>query len=86
MLLRKQTSYAQIFYATMDFNPRKEGYEAGVVVWWSQYSYAAIGVVAVEEEDGTMRRKAMIREPGLPKDKAIEVWTASQDAMKLGSH
>ncbi|KAH6886378.1 glycosyl hydrolase [Thelonectria olida] len=72
MLLRKQTSYSQTFYVTMEFNPRKVGYEAGVVVWWSQYSYAAIGVLVVEEEGGKLRRKAMIREPGRPKDKAIE--------------
>jgi hypothetical protein len=57
----------------MEFNPRKVGYEAGIVVWWSQYSYAAIGVLAVDEEGGKLRRKAMIRKPGRPKDKAIEV-------------
>ncbi|KAI5460362.1 glycosyl hydrolase [Mariannaea sp. PMI_226] len=62
MLLRKQTSYNQTFHATMEFSPRKAGYEAGVVIWWNQYSYAAIGIVAVTE-DGKVRRKAIIRKP-----------------------
>jgi hypothetical protein len=43
MLLRKQTSYNEQFRCTMSFNPRKEEYEAGLVLWWSQFSYATIG-------------------------------------------
>ncbi|KAF4343499.1 xylosidase arabinosidase [Fusarium beomiforme] len=52
MLLRKQTSYNQVFKAKMEFKPTVRGYEAGVVLWWSQYSYASLGVVASEDHDG----------------------------------
>lgn len=44
MLLRKQTSYWQAFEATMEFGSQRAGCEAGVVLWWSQFSYATIGV------------------------------------------
>lgn len=44
MLLRKQSSYTESFAAKMQFTPRKAGYEAGIVVWWSQYSYATYGL------------------------------------------
>ncbi|KPM34161.1 hypothetical protein AK830_g12407 [Neonectria ditissima] len=64
MLLRKQTSYSQRFSAKMDFNPTARGYEAGVVVWWNQFSYAAVGVVASEDAAGNIVRKAVFREPG----------------------
>jgi len=33
MFLRNQTSYAERFEAKMQFNPRKDSYEAGIVVW-----------------------------------------------------
>lgn len=57
MLLRKQTSYNQIFRAKMEFNPTVRGYEAGVVLWWSQYSYASLGVVASQRDDGKLESK-----------------------------
>ncbi|KAM0205801.1 hypothetical protein ACHAPA_009189 [Fusarium lateritium] len=57
MLLRKQTSYNQIFRAKMDFKPTVRGYEAGVVLWWSQYSYASLGVVATQCDDGKLESK-----------------------------
>lgn len=44
MLLRKQTSFFQTFEATMEFNTEQVGAEAGLVLWWSQFSYATIGV------------------------------------------
>lgn len=57
MLLRKQTSYNQIFRAKMEFKPTVRGYEAGVVLWWSQYSYASLGVVASQCDDGKLESK-----------------------------
>ncbi|KIL94375.1 hypothetical protein FAVG1_02938 [Fusarium avenaceum] len=57
MLLRKQTSYNQIFRARMEFKPTVRGYEAGVVLWWSQYSYASLGVVASQCDDGKLESK-----------------------------
>jgi beta-xylosidase len=43
-LLRKQTMLSQCFAAKMAFTPSKAGYEAGIVVWWSMYSYATVGI------------------------------------------
>jgi hypothetical protein len=57
MLLRKQTSYNQIFRAKMEFKPTVRGYEAGVVLWWSQYSYASLGVVASQCDEGRLESK-----------------------------
>ncbi|KAG5758300.1 hypothetical protein H9Q72_013566 [Fusarium xylarioides] len=57
MLLRKQTSYNQVFKANMEFKPRARGYEAGVVLWWSQHSYASVGIVASENDDGKVETK-----------------------------
>lgn len=47
MLLRKQTAYLQKFEVTMEFNPQMVGYEAGIILWWSQFSYATMGVTSV---------------------------------------
>jgi hypothetical protein len=44
MFLTKQTALSQHFGAKMNFRPSKAGYEAGIVVWWSMYSYASSGV------------------------------------------
>lgn len=48
MLLRKQTEYHESFHAVLNFTPTKLGYEAGIVVYWSPFSYATIGIRAVE--------------------------------------
>ncbi|KAM0551307.1 hypothetical protein ACHAPJ_008411 [Fusarium lateritium] len=57
MLLRKQTSYNQIFRAKMEFKPTIRGYEAGIVLWWSNYSYASLGVVASQDEDDKLQSR-----------------------------
>lgn len=44
MLLRKQTSFFQTCEVTMEFNAQQVGAEAGLVLWWSQFSYATVGV------------------------------------------
>jgi hypothetical protein len=62
MLLRKQSSYNEIFSAKLNFDPSRVGYEAGVTLWWNQYSHAAIGLTAVGEEDEE-RTTVVIREP-----------------------
>jgi beta-xylosidase len=49
LLLRKQTKFDQTFQATLDFQPSQPGYEAGIVVWYSMYSYASIGITMTEE-------------------------------------
>ncbi|KAM5341825.1 hypothetical protein ACJ41O_014856 [Fusarium nematophilum] len=63
MLLRKQTSYSQTFRAKMEFKPSARGYEAGAVLWWSQYAYATVGVVATQDEDGKIRPEIVFQEP-----------------------
>lgn len=63
MLLRKQSSYGETFSAKLQFDPRKTGYEAGVVLWWSQYSFASIGIrLAANEAEGYSKTVAL-REP-----------------------
>lgn len=61
MLLRKQTSYNETFQAKMQFNPRKHGYEAGITLWWSQFSHATIGITLVELYDGQSEKRAILR-------------------------
>lgn len=63
MLLRKQTSYDQTFRATVEFNPTVRGYEAGIVLWWSQYSYATVGIVGHQDENGNIKPRLTSREP-----------------------
>lgn len=50
MLLRKQASYTETFHARLQFRPDQTGYEAGVVLWWSQYSYASIGITLAQQQ------------------------------------
>lgn len=47
LLLRKQESFHDKFSATLEFNPTRRGYEAGITVWWSMYSHASIGITLV---------------------------------------
>lgn len=63
MLLRKQASYSDAFHARMQFSPRKAGYEAGLVLWWSCFSYAAIGITRVELQDGNEELQVVARRP-----------------------
>lgn len=74
LLLRKQSSYTETFHATLQFNPTQTGYEAGIVLWWSQYSYASIGVTLFQLPDGSQARTLLCRAPsaaaGLPRQSA----------------
>lgn len=63
MLLRKQSAYAQSFEATLEFAPSRVGYEAGIVLWWNQFSYATIGVTLVELPDGEKVQTVVRRSP-----------------------
>jgi beta-xylosidase len=53
MLLRKQMSYSECFQARMTFSPSKEGYEAGLVLWWNQFNFACIGLARFRLHDQT---------------------------------
>lgn len=55
MLLRRQTAFGQICSVVLDFEPKKVGYEAGLVLWWDMHSFASIGVTLTPD-----RRKSII--------------------------
>lgn len=63
MLLRKQSSYTETFHAKLQFEPDQTGYEAGVVLWWSQYSYASIGITLLQLPSGDRVRTVACCEP-----------------------
>ncbi|ETS81986.1 hypothetical protein PFICI_06988 [Pestalotiopsis fici W106-1] len=63
MLLRKQSSYTETFHAKLQFRPDQTGYEAGVVLWWSQYSYASIGIALVQLQNGQRVRTVVCCQP-----------------------
>jgi beta-xylosidase len=63
MLLRKQSSYTESFEVKMQFSPRKAGYEAGIVVWWNQYLYAAYGLTLRESSNGKQTLMMASRAP-----------------------
>jgi beta-xylosidase len=62
LLLRKQESFHDRFSATMEFNPSRKGYEAGISVWWSMYSFASIGITCVFH-NGEMVPTVVCRQP-----------------------
>lgn len=53
MLLRKQLSHNECFQTKMVFKPQKSGYEAGMVLWWNQFSYSTIGITKVDSPQGS---------------------------------
>lgn len=61
MILRKQTAYFQTFEVTMEFDPRRVGYEAGIVLWWNQFSYATMGATFVAPPYGKEARTVIAR-------------------------
>lgn len=63
MLLRKQTAYLQSFETTLEFNPTRVGYEAGLVLWYNQFSYATIGVTLFELPNGEKVLTVVRRSP-----------------------
>jgi Beta xylosidase C-terminal Concanavalin A-like domain len=63
MLLRKQTDFKQTFQVTLDFRPRHPGYEAGIVVWYSMYSYASIGLAMICNEAEEMTKAVVTKLP-----------------------
>jgi beta-xylosidase len=64
MLLRKQSSYSDSFSVKMSFDPTRVGYESGVTMWWHHYSYASMGIAAVEHPtSGEVIQTVVVREP-----------------------
>lgn len=86
MLLRKQTSFFQTFEVTMEFNPQQVGAEAGLVLWWSQFSYATIGIRLGGAPDDSKRSHIACRRPkGQPGEFHVSFpwtrsWTTCSDA------
>ncbi|KAH8899237.1 Arabinanase/levansucrase/invertase [Thozetella sp. PMI_491] len=84
MLLRKQTSYRERFKTRLVFNPRKQGYEAGVVLWWNQYSYATIGIARISREGGVQETTLLCRAPtGCAGDISIVYPLVKQDGSRV---
>lgn len=63
MNVRKQTAYHQTFTATMSFAPTKVGYEAGIVLWWNQFSHATVGVTRTKVAGGPAATTVVRRSP-----------------------
>lgn len=61
MLLRKQISSRGLWSTHLDFEPSKDSYEAGIVLYWNVYTSASIGVSA--SRDGSGRREIRHRYP-----------------------
>ncbi|KAI1264829.1 glycoside hydrolase family 43 protein [Xylariaceae sp. FL1019] len=64
MLLRKQSSYFERFEVKMRFDPSSSRYEAGVVLWWSQYSHATCSLVLKKNPSGKLVRTIKWQVPG----------------------
>ncbi|KAJ9133012.1 Non-reducing end alpha-L-arabinofuranosidase BoGH43B [Pleurostoma richardsiae] len=92
MLLRKQTDYRMAFSGRMEFHPKKAGYEAGLVLWWSQFSYATVGLTAVEHADGRVVTILQCRTPTgmagemktIDEPKGVAERHPGDDAVRLG--
>ncbi|KAK9782156.1 putative Glycosyl hydrolase [Seiridium cardinale] len=82
MLLRKQSSYTEVFHAKLQFSPTQTGYEAGMVLWWSQYSYASVGITLLQLPNGRRARTVICRQPT---DKASGL-KQSTPLLEEGSH
>ncbi|KAF2118213.1 hypothetical protein BDV96DRAFT_380262 [Lophiotrema nucula] len=63
MLLRKQESYIETFYAKLQFNPSGMGYESRITVYWSIFSYATIGILGREMSTGELVPTVEMRRP-----------------------
>jgi hypothetical protein len=63
LFLRKQTAFQQRFNAVLDFMPTRAGYEAGIVLWYSLFSYASIGVTVAVDGPNKGKRVLIVRVP-----------------------
>ncbi|KAI1292726.1 glycoside hydrolase family 43 protein [Xylaria venustula] len=70
MLLRKQSSYSESFETKLQFSLRKSGYEAGIVLWWSQFSYATYGLTLHKRLNG---KEVLMMVSRMPTGKAGEM-------------
>lgn len=87
MLLRKQTAYNQTFSVTLEFSPSRIGYEAGLVLWWNQYSYATIGITLVELPSGEKVQTVVTRMPKTEGAESSSVsWNPPPSSPDGGSH
>jgi beta-xylosidase len=63
MLLRKQTHVNQTFQVKLDFQPSYQGCEAGIIIWYSMYSYASMGITMTSHETGEKKKSVLVRRP-----------------------
>ncbi|PMD47760.1 glycoside hydrolase family 43 protein [Hyaloscypha variabilis F] len=69
-LLRKQISFNATWMATLGFSPRQVYEEAGIVVWWSQFSHMSLSIRMCASDRG--KREVVLRSPTGPNDAFIE--------------
>ena len=62
LFFRKQEDFHDRFSTTLEFNPSRKGYEAGITVWWSMYSFASISITAIVH-GGRLRPTVLFRQP-----------------------
>ncbi|KAI0160635.1 glycoside hydrolase family 43 protein [Xylariaceae sp. FL1272] len=79
MLLRKQSSYSEVFEVKMRFDPRSSRYEAGVILWWSQYSYATCSLVLKKDREGKLIRAIKWQRPESTPGRSFSCWDEDED-------
>lgn len=80
MLLRRQTAFEQIFSVVLDFQPKKTGYEAGLVSWWDMHSFASVGITLTS----TGKRAIILKTPMDVADKfEVRYWRVADAAMRF---
>jgi len=68
-LLRKQISFNATWMVTLGFSPRQVYEEAGIVVWWSQFSHMSLSIRMCASDRG--KREVVLRSPTGPNDAFI---------------
>ena len=62
ILLTRQLSFKATFDLDLEFNPKVEGEEAGLAIWYSKWNHARIGVKGVND-DGRVQRQVYLQRP-----------------------
>ncbi|KAI0976859.1 glycoside hydrolase family 43 protein [Xylaria arbuscula] len=83
MLLLKQSSYTESFEAKLQFDPRKPGCEAGIVLWWSQFSYATYGLTRRNRSNG---EEVLVMASRVPTGKAGEKTVRNTAELKIDAN
>jgi hypothetical protein len=62
MLLRKQTAFAGVWNTELEFEPSRQGEEAGTIVWRNEYAFGAVSIRGVAaNKDGGLAKAIVYR-------------------------